>query len=55
MKNNNNKNPLDDYYENTQNITFEKIENTNFKQTLEYMYRYGNPLKYYGYYKYYEL
>ena len=47
-----NKNPLDDYYENTQNITFEKIENTNFKQTLEYMYRDGNPLQYYGYYKY---
>ena len=47
-----NKNPLDDYYENTQNITFEKIENTNFKQTLEYMYRDNNTLKYYVYYKY---
>lgn len=46
------KNHLDDYYENTQNITFEKIENTSYKQMLEYMHKDCNFLKNYGYYKY---
>jgi hypothetical protein len=45
-------NPLDEYYKNTQNITFEEIKNTSYKETLENICKDGNSFTDYGYYKY---